>query len=441
MDYLEEISEEEDECSEEGRKAHKEEWRKAIEEEWRKECEEERMKASEDYEWVNIDELKKRKKMCIAWIVARMDLEKMTSELKRDTVVDEHGREMQITQNNPEIQEMLQDFSKLKIQEEREMMWDFDHINAIMITPQDRQRRERVMREWRVVSANEKLRVGWKVSKMQRFTQIRTMMWAKKASEAEQSHAMKRQQNEFHHNMVLVRANPSYLAFRNRWMEIHSCWGGVFEHITPIRPMFYTSGPVPQYVYNHGPPDTLEVFSVKVEGITGSWSRNIFGLVAIRDSVDQRRNMIFNRTEDDCQIITAKDPYLALTGPTRAVVMNEETIPVTIEAELKLKTIAGDKPFIFAAMPLPSSFYSGLLCLMCGNMKLKIQLARVETSVEATIFTHVVTGTWPDGYNGQLTAQTSVEAYKQLVVSCNAWRGGQTMKGELTFMSEKKGTE
>ncbi|CAN6226406.1 unnamed protein product [Urochloa humidicola] len=168
-----------------------------------------------------------------------------------------------------------------------------------------------------------------------------------------------------------------------------------------------------------------------------------------------------------------QDPYLLLTGPTRAVVMNDESIPVTIEAELKVKGADGshDKCLIYAAAPLPSDFGSWSFELTDGmNMKLKIALERILACVEATIFIRVVDGTWPTGFHGQIVAHTSsinpekvvlvefvgdvpvsdgyvdqsrfvvsVEAFGELMVSYKAWRGDEAMEGELAFKPEKKG--
>ena len=55
------------------------------------------------------------------------------------------------------------------------------------------------------------------------------------------------------------------------------------------------------------PCHTLQIFSAKIAGIGGfQWPLDVFGLVAIRDSVDQNRNIIFQRSRDDCQTITGK---------------------------------------------------------------------------------------------------------------------------------------
>lgn len=102
-----------------------------------------------------------------------------------------------------------------------------------------------------------------------------------------------------------------------------------------------------------------------------------------------------------------QDPYLVPTGPTRSVVMNGEAIPVSVEAELKVKSPYGEKNFIFAFEPVPTGFRSGWLDLTHENREIKIALRRVMTSVEANIFARVIEGSWPTGFNGQLAARTS----------------------------------
>jgi hypothetical protein len=52
---------------------------------------------------------------------------------------------------------------------------------------------------------------------------------------------------------------------------------------------------------------TMQVYSIKVaerEGFTLEWPLKVYGVVAARDSVDYRRNLLFFRTRDDCQILT-----------------------------------------------------------------------------------------------------------------------------------------
>ena len=56
------------------------------------------------------------------------------------------------------------------------------------------------------------------------------------------------------------------------------------------------------------PCQTVQVFSAKVTGLEGGlqWPLDVFGFVAIRDSIDHRRNIIFDRTRNNCQTLTKK---------------------------------------------------------------------------------------------------------------------------------------
>jgi hypothetical protein len=56
------------------------------------------------------------------------------------------------------------------------------------------------------------------------------------------------------------------------------------------------------------PCQTVQVFSAKVTGLEVGlqWPLDVFGFVAIRDSIDHRRNIIFDRTRNNCQTLTKK---------------------------------------------------------------------------------------------------------------------------------------
>lgn len=73
---------------------------------------------------------------------------------------------------------------------------------------------------------------------------------------------------------------------------------------------------VPRFVSKNSS-DSLQIFSVKVAGRpvqpekkrklaarSTQWSRQVYGVVAVRDCIDPRRNLIFYRDRDNCQIIT-----------------------------------------------------------------------------------------------------------------------------------------
>ncbi|KAL6907569.1 hypothetical protein ACP4OV_002608 [Aristida adscensionis] len=189
-------------------------------------------------------------------------------------------------------------------------------------------------------------------------------------------------------------------------------WSGIdgsFEDITKLPPMRFTDEPARPY--EAAPLDALQIFSVKVAGIRGGlkWPLDVFGLVAVRDIVDKKRNVIFNRTRDSCQTLTKKDPYLALTGPTRAVVWLD---PVTIEVKLTVKgtTESNDKDLSFLAVPLACSqklhSYSFITNHTSRLSTLDFTLGHIVDSVEATIFVQVTAGSWPDGFCGQFAALT-----------------------------------
>ncbi|PUZ48742.1 hypothetical protein GQ55_7G271200 [Panicum hallii var. hallii] len=92
-------------------------------------------------------------------------------------------------------------------------------------------------------------------------------------------------------------------SFRLGWEECFDDLYGSFEDNTSVRSMRYTEGTIPRYACCE---DVLQIFSVRVtetkDGL--EWPLHVYGWVATRDSVDQNRNLLFNRTRDNCQILT-----------------------------------------------------------------------------------------------------------------------------------------
>lgn len=103
-----------------------------------------------------------------------------------------------------------------------------------------------------------------------------------------------------------------------------------FEDITTRGPMSHTDIDKP---YDATTLPCLEIYSWKVAELRGGlrWPLDVFGFVALRDSLDHKRNFIFNRDRDDPQRLTATDSALELTGPVRAV-----QLCMHIEAEFEL---------------------------------------------------------------------------------------------------------
>ncbi|RLN33497.1 uncharacterized protein C2845_PM03G25910 [Panicum miliaceum] len=180
----------------------------------------------------------------------------------------------------------------------------------------------------------KKRRARWKKSEMSIFMELVLLIKRKKMSELEEAYAMKQAERRSEEEEVqqpnklmdyLSNLRPltvRYQQFRSSWMARHP--GLDFEHITKIRAMMYTNQPVPKYVYNIV--DSLQIYSVKVvlrnsdplqsTAVTDTedllpgqggleWPLHVFGLVSVRDSIDSKRNLIFNIQErDDCQTLT-----------------------------------------------------------------------------------------------------------------------------------------
>jgi len=93
------------------------------------------------------------------------------------------------------------------------------------------------------------------------------------------------------------------MLFRQSWDNCYLKKYGSFDKKTNI--------PCKRFTHNLPPrggtaKQTVQVFYVKVGGITGGlqWPLEVFGLVALRDSLDYNRNIIFERERDKCQILT-----------------------------------------------------------------------------------------------------------------------------------------
>jgi hypothetical protein len=80
--------------------------------------------------------------------------------------------------------------------------------------------------------------------------------------------------------------------------------------------MRYTDTPV--LPSSAGPDDTMEVFSVKVTQITSDlqWTLDVYGIVAVRDSLDCKRNYLFSRGRDNCQTLTGSQACSSISVST-----------------------------------------------------------------------------------------------------------------------------
>ncbi|KAI4981477.1 hypothetical protein ZWY2020_021969 [Hordeum vulgare] len=199
--------------------------------------------------------------------------------------------------------------------------------------------------------------------------------------------------------------------FSRWWMRV---WGddiGSMEQKTTIPSVRFTD--VASGNSSVDTATTLQPFEVRISlkqnsGLT--WPLHVYGYVAARDLVDNKRIIIFEREEDECQIIMEGFPYLALTGPTRAVVLID---PVYFEIDLKVKGIgqSEDQDLIYVAspfsntQPLDSAVFKWVYTGKISTVELTFGLIR--RSVEAAVSMRVVHGSWPDGFCGCFAARTA----------------------------------
>ncbi|KAM3368119.1 hypothetical protein ACQJBY_016585 [Aegilops geniculata] len=112
--------------------------------------------------------------------------------------------------------------------------------------------------------------------------------------------------------------------------------------------------------------------------------------------------MIFSCDRDNCQTISQEDPYLTLTGPTRAVVVTSD--PSYFEIELKVKGTAESEDKYLSRLVM--TYRTGFLdrSFTSGLSTLEMAFKEIIQSVEATISVKVVDGSWPDGFRGVFCA-------------------------------------
>uniref|UniRef100_A0A453JC98 DUF6598 domain-containing protein n=2 Tax=Aegilops tauschii TaxID=37682 RepID=A0A453JC98_AEGTS len=197
--------------------------------------------------------------------------------------------------------------------------------------------------------------------------------------------------------------------YRVFWEQMFGKDGGSYEDITMIPPMAFTDRGCKFADLQ----STIQIFSIKVKETTGGlkWPLDVYGMVAVRDVVDHNLNVIFHRERDNCQIITTEDPYLALTGPTRAVVVSVHPIYFDVDLKVKGDTKSEDKDLSFLAACYSSNGPWGS-CLFdrawtSKLSTLKFTFGHLVHSVEATVSVKLIVGTWPHGYRGVFTAETS----------------------------------
>ncbi|XP_048539332.1 uncharacterized protein LOC125518558 [Triticum urartu] len=202
--------------------------------------------------------------------------------------------------------------------------------------------------------------------------------------------------------------------FRRFWNKFYACRGrGItFHQTTSIPAMRYT---FPASRDTPDPMDTLQFKSVKITSIkesagfdTDNWPLQVFGIVTARDILDNKRNIIFHRPRNSCQTITEEDPYLALTGPSRAIAVSIDLSYIEVSLKVKGTTKAEDKDLSDLIVTYRSGYcLTGVYPSRLSTLKL--EFSHVSFFVEATICIKLTGGSWPIGFQSVFTVGTSTD--------------------------------
>ncbi|KAM3405665.1 hypothetical protein ACQJBY_008273 [Aegilops geniculata] len=172
--------------------------------------------------------------------------------------------------------------------------------------------------------------------------------------------------------------------------------------------MQFTHTP-PTFPYSSTVGRALQIYSIKIVNLSPNldWPLLVYGMVAARDCFDHNRNILFHRSEANCQRVTQDDPFLHLIGPSRAIVAEDR---VMFEVQLKMKYGAESKDTAFF-----TSSYSYGFDRRCSTILIYSRCCMAELSLEgltkaiqATIVgVRVVKGKWPCKYGCRVSCSLS----------------------------------
>ncbi|KAF7048391.1 hypothetical protein CFC21_057169 [Triticum aestivum] len=161
--------------------------------------------------------------------------------------------------------------------------------------------------------------------------------------------------------------------------------------------------------YGVGFPPTLQIISVKLADIKGGleWPLPVYGVVAVRDTMDHNRNLLFACDRNKCQIVEKDHPYLCLTGPSRAIVF-EDGVILEIKLKLRGSTVSQDRALITCMR----NYHAGKGTISFTNCfcTAELSLEVIQETVQATILgIRVKGGSWPSKYGGRVVCFAPVE--------------------------------
>ncbi|TVU22180.1 hypothetical protein EJB05_31862 [Eragrostis curvula] len=203
-------------------------------------------------------------------------------------------------------------------------------------------------------------------------------------------------------------------SYRRSWTLCCGLNYGSFEDNTTFCPMRYTKGAAPIDARTE---HVLEISSIQVTDIKDGlqWPLHVYGHVAVRDNVDNNRNLLFNRKRDNCQILTKQDSYLLLTGPSRPVMIID---PVMFEVDLKVRGETESEDKILSLKVFPKR-RDDMNLGHCPSNRSTVHFAFsvVFEAVAATVDSvKVISGSWPDHLPGRVVCRTASIAQKDIVL-------------------------
>ncbi|KQJ83271.1 uncharacterized protein LOC100832293 [Brachypodium distachyon] len=201
---------------------------------------------------------------------------------------------------------------------------------------------------------------------------------------------------------ITKSVEETYADHRAGW---ENTWGNKsglrigFEDLTTLSPMHFTyrqPGLIPRG-YTSICASTLQIYSLEITELKGNlkWPLYVYGVVAARDTVDHKRNLLFCRSRANCQEVTENAKFLHLIGPSRAILALDY---VHFEFELKMKDGKSDRDLITRAYRYHGRHHT---CNISNwNCALELSLDRLLETVQATILSvRVGEGeSWPFEY-------------------------------------------
>lgn len=185
--------------------------------------------------------------------------------------------------------------------------------------------------------------------------------------------------------------------WRGMMADVDATWS--FDAETTYGPMRFTDGPM--LPTSAGPCDTMQVYFIKVTEIKAGlqWPLDVYGDVAVRDSLDHRRNYLFRRGRNECQTLSSpQDSLLELTGPSRAILLWDEPV---FEINLRVKgkgNLSEDDILCLEVTGYPNRSYRGKVSyartevLSCKRSTVEVRFAHLKRSVEATVTARIIKG-------------------------------------------------